>query len=1187
MFIYLSKKIAIPNNIQLSVISWNKAEGYIACGGDDGLLKVLKLEAPDDQKIKGLAAATNLSMNQTLEGHSGRIQVIVWNQIHQKLTTSDQDGLIIVWMLYKGSWYEEMINNRNKSVVTGMAWNSEGDKICIVYEDGAVIVGSVDGNRIWGKELKGQSFTGVEWSPDGNVLMFSIGNGEVHLYDSQGEFLNKLIILCHGQNFQGGVKIISLRWYNGRFGYIEPNCPSMFICYEDGKVQIMRNEVDDTPVLIDTSMTATDCQWNHNGTLMAVAGSFSASQTGDKDVNAVMFYTPFGDHVRTLKVPGRALASVAWEGRSLRLSLAVDSFIYFANIRPDYKWCYFQNTVVYTYLSPGKADYNIIFWDVKNNEKYHKPSPIVLGMGAADEHCCILVRKDDQDLKFGMMLCNAIGTPVDSRYTDVELRYVTMTKTHVFAASRESFFVWHYHTPKGISARDMATAQQEDKERKERVYHIDDMISGVEASRHYERAAAKKHTNDPITCMDSHDKMLLIARASGIVQVYMLPQLIFSNRYQIECRPNKIAVNCDCSRISLIDVTGVLYFFDLEKTNDDGQTEKKGGELVKFERKDVWDLIWATDNADMCALMEKTRMLVFRNLDPEEPVASSGYLCKFTDLEVTTVQLDEVMIRPDRPPVRLVAKLESKAMRDTKEILENTGLDEAVTFVEANPHPRLWRLIGEAALDMLETEVAETAFVRCKDYPAIQFAKRLNNISSENIKQAEVLAYFNDFEECEKAFLDADRRDLAIDMHRKMGNWFRVVQLLKTGVGGDDMLMHIALNKIGDFYADNLQWEQAAKYYEQANQNEERLSRCYYMMEAYDKLEELVENLPENHKSLPAIAKMFTSVGLCEQAVKAYQKSKMDKEAVETCMYLNNWRYAVELARTTNIQDTGSYLAKYAKYLLSKNKRIQAIELFRKAGYFLEAAKLLYQLTDLEVKKHSKPMRIKKMYVLAALMVQQHNEKMINTKGKGLGQKSSVMLGLIEAENQTTLGDLRVLDNAWRGAEAYHFYILAQRQLYEGARDAAMKTALHLRDYETILPLADIYSLLALSSCANSAFNTTSKAFIRLESLPETTPEECKAYEDLAMEIFMKYSPKDSKTNRAECIHCETMIPDWVTLCPSCGTRFPSCTASGKPIMDPNQAWECPTCKHQAFESEIQTRQTCPLCHAPVYAAEE
>lgn len=32
-----------------------------------------------------------------------------------------------------------------------MSWNADGEKICIVYEDGAVIVGSVDGEE--GKSL--------------------------------------------------------------------------------------------------------------------------------------------------------------------------------------------------------------------------------------------------------------------------------------------------------------------------------------------------------------------------------------------------------------------------------------------------------------------------------------------------------------------------------------------------------------------------------------------------------------------------------------------------------------------------------------------------------------------------------------------------------------------------------------------------------------------------------------------------------------------------------------------------------------------------------------------------------------------------------------------------------------------------------------------------------------------------
>lgn len=50
-----------------------------------------------------------------------------------------------------------------------------------------------------------------------------------------------------------------------------------------------------------------------------------------------------------------------------------------------------------------------------------------------------------------------------------------------------------------------------------------------------------------------------------------------------------------------------------------------------------------------------------------------------------------------------------------------------------------------------------------------------------------------------------------------------------------------------------------------------------------------------------------------------------------------------------------------------------------------------------------------------------------------------------------------------------------------------MKTCLHLREYEGILDPEDIYGLLALASCANRAFATCSRAFIRLEALTEVS----------------------------------------------------------------------------------------------------
>ena len=39
----------------------------------------------------------------------------------------------------------------------------------------------------------------------------------------------------------------------------------------------------------------------------------------------------------------------------------------------------------------------------------------------------------------------------------------------------------------------------------------------------------------------------------------------------------------------------------------DGSRGGNEGDILKFERKDVWDMKWATDNPDLFAMMEKTR----------------------------------------------------------------------------------------------------------------------------------------------------------------------------------------------------------------------------------------------------------------------------------------------------------------------------------------------------------------------------------------------------------------------------------------------------------------------------------------------------------------------------------------------------------------------------------------------------
>lgn len=68
------------------------------------------------------------------------------------------------------------------------------------------------------------------------------------------------------------------------------------------------------------------------------------------------------------------------------------------------------------------------------------------------------------------------------------------------------------------------------------------------------------------------------------------------------------------------------------------------------------------------------------------------------------------------------------------------------------------------------------------------------------------------------------------------------------------------------------------------------------------------------------------------------------KSAIDTCVALNQWHEAVELAKQHNVTEISALLARYASHLLEKGNRLQAIELYRKADKLLDAAKLLYEV---------------------------------------------------------------------------------------------------------------------------------------------------------------------------------------------------------------------------------------------------
>jgi WD repeat-containing protein 35 len=72
-----------------------------------------------------------------------------------------------------------------------------------------------------------------------------------------------------------------------------------------------------------------------------------------------------------------------------------------------------------------------------------------------------------------------------------------------------------------------------------------------------------------------------------------------------------------------------------------------------------------------------------------------------------------------------------------------------------------------------------------------------------------------------------------------------------------------------------------------------------------------------------------------------------------------------------------------------------------------------------------------------------------------------------------------------------------------------MKTAMRLIEYEKELQTKDVYSLVALACFFNENFRECSKAFVKLERLPDITEKEREQYEILAINLFSRHIPID------------------------------------------------------------------------------
>ena len=184
----------------------------------------------------------------------------------------------------------------------------------------------------------------------------------------------------------------------------------------------------------------------------------------------------------------------------------------------------------------------------------------------------------------------------------------------------------------------------------------------------------------------------------------------------------------------------------------------------------------------------------------------------------------------------------------------------------------------------------------------------------------------------------------------------------------------------------------------------------------------------------------------------------------------------------------------------------------------------------------------------------------------------------------------RIIFNQWRGAEAFHYYMLCQVQLYNKKFKEACKTVMRLTLYEKEIGTEEVYRLIALCSYLNKCFKICSYALCILQNYDKIHINRRLKYKELAESIFLKFGPKNIDEKYFKCSNedCKQLVSEYDIYCKNCGNNFSGCVLTGASIFD-HHYFKCKQCHHKTKKSEVKKNpiNNFPLCHVSLREKKE
>lgn len=411
-------------------------------------------------------------------------------------------------------------------------------------------------------------------------------------------------------------------------------------------------------------------------------------------------------------------------------------------------------------------------------------------------------------------------------------------------------------------------------------------------------------------------------------------------------------------------------------------------------------------------------------------------------------------------------------------------------------------------------------------------------------------------------------------MYKKVGDYASVYDLIRND--DDDEGKCDAFRNMAETHYEMMEWEEAAKAYSYCGDTANQID-CLIRGNLFGELEVLARTLSDDSEFMEVMGDAFTSRGMCDQAVECYLRRSLPQKALHACKELNQWQKAQFIADANHMENVEGLLGKFAVEMRgeSDEKSLSALALYMRAGRHLDAAKIAFDIAKDRKSKYVPYEELKQCYVLGAVLVENHRQTIKELRKI---DKHNFLEDALDDESGLSAEQSRILENTWRGAEAFHFMIMAQQHFFENRIKDALQTSLILSDYEEFLDPAEVHSMIALAAANVNQFGICSKAMMRLEAFEEFDDAEKEEMRNLSFRLFSENPPVNPNSAKVACSVCDAKIDPYDLQCSECQTKFPVCIASGRLILD-NIFWLCPRCKHRAHQHEIPKYNCCPLCH--------